>query len=207
MIVPLFLLLLQLGHCYQREIIKGVASHHVPTGRRLGHDMTSHRAQNHSRFTDAASRASEEIIALEGEPVCHTVAARFLSNNCQILDGKDDASILTDSGRHVRDFLESYAVSLAICDLERGNKTVPDVCSKFRESSLAQIPIHETAHLHVTSDEIQTCLSTFATSAVVWGTYISHKQNALRFCEAALSENSRCKLLPDSVLSCDSNTL
>ncbi|KXJ90505.1 hypothetical protein Micbo1qcDRAFT_226459 [Microdochium bolleyi] len=189
------LLLSQLGHCLHVGKGKAPTADYFPTGRNLHHDTASRETQNHSRFTNAAARASEEILALEGEPVCHTVAARFLSNNCQVLDGKDDATILTDSGRHIRDFLESYAVSLAICDLERGNKTVPDQCIKFRESSLTHIPIHDMAHLHVTSDEIQACLSTFATSAVVWGTYISHKQNALRFCEASLSENNRSQSL------------
>ncbi|KAH7029502.1 uncharacterized protein B0I36DRAFT_244012 [Microdochium trichocladiopsis] len=156
-------------------------------------DSTSQGLQNHSRLFEAAKKASGEILALDAEPVCHTVAARFLANNCQVLEGKDDASVLTDSGRHIRDFLESYAVSLAICDLERGNKTIPAECTMFRESSLVQFPVQTTAHLHVTSDEIQACLSTFASSAVVWGTYISHKQNALRFCEAAMSENSRAQ--------------
>lgn len=189
--LQLLLLLAPHVQCFWAPRSSHVVEHHI-SAPSLQHDVaSSHRPQNLSRISQAAGRAANDIIALEGEPVCHTVAARFLANNCRILEGKDDATMLTDSGRHIRDFLESYAVSLAICDLERGNKTIPDACTKFRETTLAQIPVQPTAHLHVTSDEIQGCLSTFAGSAVIWGTYISHKQNALRFCEAAMSENSR----------------
>ena len=187
----LLLLLAQHVQCFWAPRSSHIVEHHISAASLQHQDTPSHRAQHISKLSQAAARAANDIIALEGEPVCHTVAARFLADNCRILEGKDDATMLTESGRHIRDFLESFAVSLAICDLERGNKTIPDACTKFRETSLAQIPVQKAAHLHVTSDEIESCLSTFAGSAVIWGTYISHKQNALRFCEAAMSENSR----------------
>lgn len=103
--------------------------------------------------------ALAELKDLESEPFCHRVAARLLVNNCQLLDGKDDATVLTESGRRVRDFVDSYAASLAICDLERANFQIPRQCAMFREEALSKLPVGPDAHLHVSSKEIDQCLA------------------------------------------------
>ncbi|EAQ85222.1 hypothetical protein CHGG_09236 [Chaetomium globosum CBS 148.51] len=94
--------------------------------------------------------ALSELEGLQSEPLCHRVAARLLVNNCQSVDGKNDATVLTDSGRQIRDFVDSYAASLAICDLERGSFSIPKECAKFREPSLSQIAMHDEPQLHLT---------------------------------------------------------
>ncbi|KAK1827714.1 nuclear fusion protein KAR5 [Podospora conica] len=139
------------------------------------------------------SVALAELQELESQPFCHRVAARLLVNNCQLVDGKDEATILTDSGRQVRDFVDSYAASLAICDLERGSFKIPPECAKFREASLSQIATRNSgrAQLHVSEVEIGLCLSAMATSDAAWSTWISYRHKALRFCEAARGENER----------------
>ena len=137
------------------------------------------------------SLALSELQELESEPLCHRVAARLLVNNCQLVDGKDEATILTDSGRQVRDFVDSYAASLAICDLERGSFIIPPECGKFREASLSQIAIRSEPQLHVSAHEIGLCLSALATSDAAWSTWISYRHKALRFCEAARGENEK----------------
>jgi len=136
-----------------------------------------------------------ELQELESEPLCHRVAARLLVNNCQLVDGKDDATILTDSGRQVRDFVDSYAASLAICDLERGSFKIPLECAKFREASLSQIAIRTQPQLHVSPKEIGLCLSALAASDAAWSTWISYRHKALRFCEAARGDNEKGKFL------------
>ncbi|XXG96138.1 hypothetical protein Hte_002417 [Hypoxylon texense] len=85
-----------------------------------------------SQFLSSDSRspspyevALNELRELESEPLCHRTAARLLVNNCELLEGKNDATALTDSGRKIRDFVDSYAASLAICDLERGSFQIP----------------------------------------------------------------------------------
>jgi hypothetical protein len=80
-------------------------------------------------------------------------------NNCQLVDGKDVATILTDSGRQFRDFVDSYAASLTICDLERGSFAIPKEGAKFREPSLSQIAVRHEPQLHVSPGEIGLCLS------------------------------------------------
>lgn len=135
--------------------------------------------------------AMKELQQLESEPVCHRTAARLLINNCQVLDNKDEATILTDSGRQIRDFVDAYAASLAICDLERGSFAIPRECDNFREPALNQLSMGETPFLHVSSKEIDRCLSGLGASDSGWNTWISYRHKALRFCEAARSDNEK----------------
>ncbi|KAK3394910.1 hypothetical protein B0H63DRAFT_556053 [Podospora didyma] len=148
-------------------------------------------SQQPSRVPDIYAIALTELQELESEPLCHRVAARLLVNNCQLVDGKDDATILTDSGRQVQDFVDSYAASLAICDLERGSFVIPKECAKFREPSLSQIAIRNEPQLHVSTKEISLCLSALSASDAAWTTWISYRHKALRFCEAARAENEK----------------
>ncbi|TGJ88195.1 hypothetical protein E0Z10_g609 [Xylaria hypoxylon] len=135
--------------------------------------------------------ALDELEKLELEPLCHRTAARLLVNNCRILEGKDEATILTDSGRKIRDFVDSYAASLAICDLERGHFVIPKECTKFQEPALSQLPIQNAPNLHVTSAEIDACLSSLGASDSAWNTWVSYRHKALRFCEAARADNEK----------------
>ncbi|KAI0112407.1 hypothetical protein GGR51DRAFT_506922 [Nemania sp. FL0031] len=146
-----------------------------------------------SQYPTSYEIALNELEELESEPLCHRIAARLLVNNCQLLEGKDEATVLTDSGRKIRDFVDSYAASLAICDLERGRFTIPSECAKLREPTLSQLPIQKAAHLHVTSTEIDECLSGLGTSDSAWNTWVSYRHKALRFCEAARADNDKAQ--------------
>ncbi|RYP50877.1 hypothetical protein DL768_003712 [Monosporascus sp. mg162] len=137
--------------------------------------------------------ALQELRQLESEPPCHRVAARLLVSNCELLEGKDEATVLTDSGRQIRDFVDSYAASLAICDLERGSFVIPRECAKFREPVLSQLPTGNAAHLHVTSAEIDRCLSGLGSSDSAWNTWVSYRHKALRFCDAARADNDKAQ--------------
>lgn len=144
-----------------------------------------------SRLPNIYAVALNELQELQSEPLCHRNAARLLVNDCQLLDGKDDATILTDSGRRVRDFVDSYAASLAICDLERGNFAIPSSCARFQEGVLASLSPSKTSQLHVSPQEIDGCLSGLAKSDSAWNTWVSYRHKALRFCEAARSDNEK----------------
>ncbi|RYP75784.1 hypothetical protein DL769_003740 [Monosporascus sp. CRB-8-3] len=137
--------------------------------------------------------ALQELRQLESEPLCHRVAARLLVSNCKLLEGKDEATVLTDSGRQIRDFVDSYAASLAICDLERGSFVIPRECAKFRELALSQLSTGDTGHLHVTSSEIDDCLSGLGSSDSAWNTWVSYRHKALRFCDAARADNDKAQ--------------
>ncbi|KPM42536.1 hypothetical protein AK830_g3973 [Neonectria ditissima] len=135
--------------------------------------------------------ALRELQELESEPLCHRIAARLLVNNCHLLDGQDEATVHIDSGRATRDFVDSYAASLAICDLERGSFSIPPSCSKFREAALAVLPVPVQPQLHVSTPEIDDCLEGLARSDSAWNTWVSYRHKALRFCEAARADNEK----------------
>jgi hypothetical protein len=138
--------------------------------------------------------AIKELQELELKPLCHRTAARLLVNDCQMLEGKDEATVITDSGTQIRDFVDFYAASLAICDLERGNFVIPVECDKFREEYLARLPAPGKPLLHVSSEEIDTCLTGLARSDSAWNTWVSYRHKALRFCEAARADIEKGKL-------------
>ncbi|KAK1448862.1 nuclear membrane fusion protein Kar5 [Colletotrichum melonis] len=146
-----------------------------------------------SRLPNVYAVAMQELQELESEPLCHRIAARLLVNNCQLLEGKDDATVLTDSGRQIRDFVDSYAASLAICDLERGSFVIPSGCAPFREHALANLPTSKVAQLHVSPRQIDSCLSGLAKSDSAWNTWVSYRHKALRFCEAARADNDKAQ--------------
>nr|XP_036587825.1 nuclear membrane fusion protein kar5 [Colletotrichum truncatum]KAF6798966.1 nuclear membrane fusion protein kar5 [Colletotrichum truncatum] len=154
---------------------------------------SSAMAQSGSRLPSIYAVAMQELQELESEPLCHRVAARLLVNNCQLLDGKDDATVLIDSGRQIRDFVDSYAASLAICDLERGQFDIPSSCTPFRESTLTMIPDSKVPRLHVSPQQIDSCLSGLARSDSAWNTWVSYRHKALRFCEAARVDNDKAQ--------------
>ncbi|KAI1141255.1 hypothetical protein F5Y05DRAFT_423139 [Hypoxylon sp. FL0543] len=126
-----------------------------------------------SRMPSSYEVALNELRELESEPLCHRTAARLLVNNCELLEGKDEATFLTDSGRKIRDFVDSYAASLAICDLERGSFHIPRECAKFREPVLNQLPLQNLGQLH--------------------NTWVSYRHKALRFCEAARVDHEKAQ--------------
>lgn len=147
--------------------------------------------RSHESHQSVYSISLSELQELESEPLCHRIAARLLINNCQLLDGRDEATVLTDSGRVARDFIDSFAASLAICDLERGSFFIPISCSKFREPALAELRAPSKPNLHVSTAEIDSCLEGLVQSDSAWSTWISYRHKALRFCEAARAENEK----------------
>lgn len=164
----------------------------VKTGPRHDADLNlSDMLQSASRSSEIYITALSELQELESEPLCHRIAARLLVGNCQLLDGKDEATILTDSGRQIRDFVDAYAASMAICDLQRGRFSIPTACEKFREPTLAQLSLDDQPELHVTTREIDLCISGLGEENSAWSTWISYRHKALRFCEAARADQEK----------------
>lgn len=149
------------------------------------------KKQADRKLPNVYSTAILELQDLESQPLCHRIAARQLVNSCHLLDGQDDAKIHIDSGRAARDFVDFYAASLAICDLERGSFMIPKSCLKFREPFLAALPVPTDAKLHVSTNEIDQCLEGLAESDSAWNTWVSYRHKALRFCDAARVDNQK----------------
>ncbi|KAI0592947.1 hypothetical protein F4775DRAFT_580200 [Biscogniauxia sp. FL1348] len=187
-------LALVLAHSRLASAFPWLSEPETPSVReQVASNSASQLLQSGFRSPSSYESALNELQQLETQPLCHRIAARLLVNNCQLLEGKDEATVLTDSGRRIRDFVDSYAASLAICDLERGSFVIPRECASFRESALSQLPLQTTAQLHITSQEIDACLSGLGTSDSAWNTWVSYRHKALRFCEAARADNDRAQ--------------
>lgn len=158
---------------------------------KIGNSYRFDYSRPQTQLPNVYAIALSELQEMESEPLCHRNAARLLVNNCQLLEGKNVATVLTDSGRAARDFVDSYAASLAICDLERGSFRIPPTCIKFRESTLSALSIPSKAELHVSTSEIDKCLEGLAQSDSAWNTWVSYRHKALRFCEAARADNEK----------------
>lgn len=124
--------------------------------------------------SDVYAAALSELQELESEPLCHRIAARLLVNNCQLLDGRNEATVLNDSGR---------AASFVI----------PSSCARFREPILAGMPVPSKPQLHVSPSDIDHCLHGLSRSDSTWNTWVSYRHKALRFCEAARADNEKDK--------------
>ena len=142
-------------------------------------------------MVDRFATALSELQELESKPLCHRIAARLLVNNCQLINGQNDVHTRSNNDGEARDFVDAYAISLAICDLERGSFVIPRTCSHFRESTLAEIPVPVKPQLHVSTHQITECLGDLAPSDAAWNTWVNYRHQAMRFCQASLSENQR----------------
>ncbi|KAI1090476.1 hypothetical protein F5B19DRAFT_463187 [Rostrohypoxylon terebratum] len=137
--------------------------------------------------------AQNELQALQSGPLCHRTAAHLLMDNCKVLESEDETTLLTDGAMQVRNFVDSYAASLAICDLERAAFAIPEQCAKFRESALSQLPDQNSGQLHVSTAEISSCLENLVESASAWATWVNYRHKALGFCEFARKENEKAQ--------------
>ncbi|KFA61519.1 hypothetical protein S40285_04536 [Stachybotrys chlorohalonatus IBT 40285] len=140
---------------------------------------------NEPALSETYSATLDELENLESLPLCHRVASRLLINDCQLLDGQNEATLLTDTGRAIQDFVAGYAASLAICDLERGNFHIPSACAKFREPELARLSRSSSPKLYASTLEINRCLEGLKQSDSAWITWVTYSHKTFNFCKAA----------------------
>ena len=144
-----------------------------------------------SRLPNIYAVAIKALEDLKSGPFCHQIAAVMLHRDCKLLESQDDDSSLSDGGRRVTDFIDSYAASLAICDLERGAFAIPSACDKFTEAALRDISGSKNSELHVSSAEIGECLAGLGKDPSAWNTWVSYKHKALIVCEAGRADSNK----------------
>lgn len=128
--------------------------------------------------------ALQALRDLESKPLCHRVAVRHLIRNCQLLEGKDDATFFTDNGPQIRNAVDSAAISMGICDLERGRFNIPSSCHKFREAYLYQVPVVGPVKPHVTDEEIDECSKELARDGTIWISVETWRPPIMNICDA-----------------------
>ncbi|RDW75056.1 hypothetical protein BP6252_06198 [Coleophoma cylindrospora] len=138
-----------------------------------------------SRKPEIYTKALLELKRLEEEPLCHRIAAQLLMKNCQGLDTLSDDGYQFNSVQIQRHHVESFAASLAICDLERGRFKIPDACSLFTSSILLSTLQTGSSGLDVSPEQVGECLEALGQHHSHWSTWLSYRDKALLFCRAA----------------------
>lgn len=141
-----------------------------------------------SRKPEIYTKAMLELKRLEEEPICHRVAVQLLMNNCQGLEDVGEDSYQWDNGHLQRHHVESFAASLAICDLERGRFIIPQSCTLFTSSALHRISRDGRGKLQVSPEQVGGCLEALGQDHSHWNTWLSYRDKALLFCRAARTD-------------------
>ncbi|KAH8816172.1 hypothetical protein F5884DRAFT_775233 [Xylogone sp. PMI_703] len=137
------------------------------------------------RKAEIYTKAVMELKRLENEPLCHRTATKVLLNNCQDLEEINEENYELHSTRLQRQHVESFALSLAICDLERIKFAIPSSCEPFGSVALGLASEGEQSGLRVSSEQVGQCLEALGRDHTYWITWTSYRDKALLFCRAA----------------------
>jgi hypothetical protein len=129
-------------------------------------------------------KAMLELKRLEEEPICHRMAARLLMSNCQGLENISEQDYKLTSASIERHHVESFAASLAMCDMERARFDIPGACTPFRSSALHKA-IRGNGILLVSPEQVSACLEALGQDHSHWMTWLSYRDKALLFCRGA----------------------
>lgn len=140
------------------------------------------------RKPEIYTKAMLELKRLEEEPTCHRLAVKLLINNCKGLEQIGENEYDTSSSHLQKHHVESFAASLAICDLERGRFNIPHACSSFMSSTLYRIAHDGNSKLQVSPEQVGECLEALGQDHSHWNTWLSYRDKALLFCRAARFE-------------------
>lgn len=135
--------------------------------------------------TEIFTKAITELKRFEHEPLCHRTATKVLLNNCQNLEEISEENYDLLSERLQRQHVESFALSLAMCDLERIKFAIPDSCRAFGSKALNLAFESGSAGLRVSSEQVGECLEALGRDHTYWITWTSYRDKALLFCRAA----------------------
>jgi len=125
-----------------------------------------------------------ELKRLEEKPICHRMAAQLLVKNCQGLRdlGVHEYQVASESMQ--RHHVESFAASLAMCDMARARFEIPDACRPFKGEAL-ETALHTGGRLDVTPDNISACLEGLGQDHSHWSTWLSYRDTSLLLCRGA----------------------
>jgi hypothetical protein len=138
-----------------------------------------------SRRPKIYANAIIELKRLEEEPLCHRMAAQLLINNCRGLADIDEHNYDAKSTHLQRSNVESFACSLAICDMERARSPIPEQCSPYASASLFRAARDADSKLQVSPEQVGDCLNALTSDPNHWNTWLSYRDRALLFCRAA----------------------
>jgi hypothetical protein len=106
-------------------------------------------------------------------------------NNCQGLEESADGEYQLQGAHLQRHHVESFAVTLAICDLERGRFVIPQACIPFTSLALLRASRDVKGQLEVSPEQVGSCLEALGQNSSLWSTWLSYRDKALLFCRAS----------------------
>jgi hypothetical protein len=146
------------------------------------------------------AQAISELQELKKKPSCNRLAASMLMNDCQLLEGVDgpkDPRITTGIEGRLEDYINGYAASLAICDIEAAQGPVPEACEPFRETALLKFTERRSSDkLHVSKAQIDLCMHGLINVPTSWTSWTSSRDRATLFCRASRIDIEKGLLLP-----------
>jgi hypothetical protein len=134
------------------------------------------------------------------ESSCHRIAARLYMSNCQLLEDFEkhgESSMSTQIGDRLQDYIDSFAASLAICDLQSAYAEIAESCELFREPTLQDVITTNGVHgLHVSHEQIGQCMKGLHSNQNSWTSFNSNKDTATLLCRVARTEVERGDIPP-----------
>lgn len=109
-------------------------------------------------------------------------------NDCRFLEKHDDYSdrnLPSDAEYSILDHINSYAASLAICDLEAARAPIPKSCEPFRDTALIAAGRGGGGMLHVSHDQIGLCMNGLVSDQSSWTSWNSNRDRAMIICRAS----------------------
>jgi hypothetical protein len=151
-----------------------------------------------SRKTELYELALTDLEKLGKESTCHQIATKLYMSSCQLfqeLGVHSDESLATRSGGRLQDYIDSFAISRAICDLETAHAVIPGECQLFREPALLSVINSQGVQgLDISRDQIRKCMKGLHSDEKSWTSYNSNKDSAALLCRASRLDIDRGKI-------------
>jgi hypothetical protein len=97
----------------------------------------------------------------------------------------------TQSGDLIQDYIDSFAASLAICDLKAADASITRSCESFQDSTLREIATTNIRGLHATRAQIGHCMKGLHADQNSWVSFNGNKETANSLCRTAKEDLSR----------------
>jgi hypothetical protein len=162
-----------------------------------------------SRKPELYELALMDLKKLGKESTCHQIATKLYMSSCQLfqeLELQSEGSLVTRGGGRLQDYIDSFAISRAICDLETAHAVIPHVCESFREPALLVVMNSRGVQgLEISHEQIGQCMKGLHSDQKSWTSYNSNRDSAALLCRASRLDIDKGKtflVLPKHCLMC-----
>lgn len=153
-----------------------------------------------SRKPELYELALTDLKKLGKESTCHQIATKLYMSSCQLfqeLEVHSDGSVANRNGGRIQDYIDSFAISRAICDLETARAIIPRECELFRDTALLSVMNSKSVKsLDISHDRIGQCMKGLHSDQKSWTSYNSNKDSAALLCRASRLDIDKGKTHP-----------